>query len=831
MIDVRKSPRFAFYAGVFLLALATLALEIVQTRILSVVAWYHLAFFVISLAMFGLTAGAVWVYLRGDRFSEETLSDDLAGMAAAFALSTAASICLQTVIAPAFDRSISGLVSLTVLSLCMAAPYFFAGVAMSLALTRSPYPVPRVYGVDMVGAATGCFAALLLLNLTDGPSAVLLIATLAAIAAAVFAAAGIGGVPARPQPFWALVRRRPTIILLLATFALLNATTGAGLKPILVKNTVEAVGPAPLHEEWNSFSRVVVRHSDDGRPQMWGPSPRLRYDQWNVEKRFLTIDGDAGTSMYRFAGDAKTVEFLKYDVTNLAYALPRRERGAVIGIGGGRDMLSAHIFGVRDVTGIEVNPVFVRLLTRTPGFTDYAGLAALPGMHFVVDEARSWFARTPSTFDIVQMSLIDTWAATGAGAFSLSENGLYTVEAWRIFLDRLTPSGVFTVSRWHQPDKYDETGRMVSLAAAVLMHMGVPEPRRHIFVASSGRIATLVLARAPFAAADLAALEAATARYGFTVLLSPNATPASEALGKIVNAPALDDLRRYTASLSLDLTPPTDDRPFFFNQVPIFKVVAALRAIGDGKVGGVAFGNLAATFSLAGLFLISTMLVIVAILVPLRSTIARANKRLLAGGTAYFLLIGMGFMLVEIALLQRFSVFLGHPTYSLSVVLFTVILSTGLGSLISGRVPLDSNIRLVTWSVLTAVYVVLLPAWLPRVLLAFDDAELFTRAAIAVATLAPAGMLMGFGFPTGMRLIGAVDRRPTPWFWGINGAAGVAAGVTAVACSISFGIHVTLIVGGLCYLLLIPAAFVIRAAADVRTDAGLSIASGALERA
>jgi hypothetical protein len=187
MIDVRKSPRPAFYAGVFLLALSTLALEIVQTRILSVVAWYHLAFFVISLAMFGLTAGAVWVYLRGDRFDERTLSDDLAGMTAAFALSTVASICLQTVLTPVFVSSISGLVALTVLSLCMAAPYFFAGVAMSLALTRSPFPVPRVYGVDPIGAATGCLAALLLLSWTDGLSAVLWIGALAAVASMAFA--------------------------------------------------------------------------------------------------------------------------------------------------------------------------------------------------------------------------------------------------------------------------------------------------------------------------------------------------------------------------------------------------------------------------------------------------------------------------------------------------------------------------------------------------------------------------------------------------------------------------------------------------------------------
>ena len=831
MVTAQKAPRIAFYVGVFLLALSILALEIVQTRILSVVAWYHLAFFVISLAMFGLTAGAVWVYLRGDRFSGKTLSDDLSCMVAAFALSTVASICLQSVLAPVFIMSISGFVSLIALSLCMAAPYFFAGVAMSLALTRSPYPVPHVYGVDLIGAAIGCFAALLLLTWTDGPSAVLWIATLAAVAAAAFAASGIGSAPAQLDSPWGFLRRRPTIIVLLAALALFNGMIDKGLRPLLVKNQIEAVGPAALHEEWNSFSRVVVKQADNGKSMLWGPSPNLRDEDWKIEKRFLTIDGDAGTAMYRYTGDDAAVGFLKYDVTNLAYALSGRERGAVIGVGGGRDLLSAHIFGVDDVTGVEVNPVFIRLLTQDPEFADYAGLAALPGMHFVVDEARSWFARTQDTFDIIQMSLIDTWAATGAGAFTLSENGLYTVEAWRIFLDRLTPDGVYTVSRWHQLNKYDETGRMVSLAMAALMEMGVPEPRRHIFVATSGRIATLVLSRSPFSADALAELEGATAKYGFKILVSPDGIPVSEIIANIVTAQNLDELQQYTSSFALDLTPPSDNRPFFFNQVPIHKVFTARKAVGDQKVGGVASGNLAATSSLVSLFLVSSLLMVVTILVPLRSTVTQVDRRLATGGTAYFLLIGMGFMLVEIALLQRFSVFLGHPTYSLSIVLFTIILSTGLGSLISDRLPLDSRLKLAVWAGLTAVYIMLLPVFLPDVLLAFDDAQLLTRAAITVAALMPAGVLMGFGFPTGMRLISAVDHRPTPWFWGINGAAGVTASVMAVACSISFGISVTLIVGGLCYFLLIPAAYLIGVATARRAEVERSIAGAEVKRA
>ena len=160
-----------------------------------------------------------------------------------------------------------------------------------------------------------------------------------------------------------------------------------------------------------------------------------------------------------------------------------------------------------------------RLLTREPGFAEFAGLNSMPGIEIEVDEARSWFARSDETFDIIQMTLVDTWAATGAGAFSLTENGLYTVQAWRIFLDRLKPGGVFTVSRWYEPNRVEETGRMVSLAMAAAMENGAHDPRRHIFLAGSERVATIVLARDPLPAE---AVETLRARRGGPRLHGPD---------------------------------------------------------------------------------------------------------------------------------------------------------------------------------------------------------------------------------------------------------------------------------------------------------------------
>ena len=808
---------FSFYAGLFCVTAATLMLQLIQTRILSVVAWYHLAFFVISMAMFGLTAGSVWVYLRGNRYTEKTLSFDLAHYSSAFAVSMVLGLSFQMTLMPTQQPAVTTLLIWLELALFIAVPFFFSGIVVSLALTRSPFPVGRVYGVDLMGAAVGCFGVLLFLNAFTGPTAVLWTATIAALGALMFARSGVGSAPESPSRLARALRRRWVWLAVLIVVAALNTMDSRriGLYPVFAKDALQ-LKALPWFEKWNSFSRVVAFEpsSPQTAPDMWGPSSTFVSKDWTVTQSHLNIDGDAGTSAYGIAGDLSQAQFLKYDITNLAYHLPNRKRGAVIGVGGGRDVIGARVFGVRQVTGVEINPVFIDLLLREPRFKEYVGMNRIEGVSLVVDEGRSWFARSDETFDVIQMSLIDTWAATGAGAFTLSENGLYTVEAWQIFLRRLNPNGVFTVSRWYSPQDLAETGRMVSLAVAALMKSGVSNPKNHLFLAGSSRmdgairrgIATLVVSRSGFTADELQSLKEATTRLKFDPLIVPGERSSDDVLTRIVNAKDLAELEDYARSFRLDLTPPTDDRPFFFNQLPLTR---AFSMDVFEKTSGVGRGNRLATVTLAALFLIALTLVISIIVVPLRPALKDVGKRLAFGGTAYFMLIGIGFMLIEIGLLQRFSVFLGHPIYSLSIVLSSLILSTGLGSLASDYLRLENKRMFALWAIATGGYVLSQVFWVPSLLLSLDSGSLWLRGLISVAIILPAGALMGFGFPTGMRFISAIDRKPTPWFWGINGASGVLASSIAVACSITYGIGVTLAVGAVCYLLLIPAAWVI----------------------
>ena len=284
------------------------------------------------------------------------------------------------------------------------------------------------------------------------------------------------------------------------------------------------------------------------------------------------------------------------------------------------------------------------------------------------------------------MSMVDTWAATGAGAYSLSENGLYTVEGWRTFFRHLTPTGVFTVSRWYSPNNIDETGRMMSVAVAALLEEGVSNPRDHLFLASVNNLATLIVSRAPFPATELARLTARVDELGFKVVAEPRSNAESQVLTEILKARTPDNLFHLTSKYHLDLSPASDDRPFFFQQIRLSDPLSYMYAMKSDN--GVVRGNLRAMSTLAGIIAISMVLVLEIILIPSLPSVRRAALGLTVYGSAYFLLIGLGFMFVEIGLIQRISVYLGHPVYGLSIGLFGIIISSGVGSLMSARISL-----------------------------------------------------------------------------------------------------------------------------------------------
>ncbi|MGH6629495.1 MAG: hypothetical protein ACREB3_07165, partial [Burkholderiales bacterium] len=415
--------------------------------------------------------------------------------------------------------TVSTVVSWTLLLIAMAVPYVFVGIAVSLALTRSPFPVSQVYGLDLLGAALGCVVVVLILNVLDGPSTIILAGFIAAVAAYTFAAcAGTRDKEKLQGRRWWI--RPGTVATALLLFTVVNAMVPFGVRPMLVKDILEHPGSYRF-EKWNSYSRIIATSPKTDIPFLWAPSAKMPADT-RTPKVVLNIDGAASTVMFHYDGKRQSIEFLRYDLVNLAYNIPGIKKSAVIGVGGGRDLLSAHLYGVSDITGVEINRIFVDLHTREPFYKDFSSLTKLPKVRLHIDDARSWFASTKEKFDLVQMSMIDTWAATGAGAFSLSENGLYTLEGWRAFIETLNDNGIFTVSRWYNPGDVNETGRMIGLATAALLDAGVPDVRPHMFVARANNIATLVLSKSPFTPEHLRILRDEVSRLAFVVLLDPD---------------------------------------------------------------------------------------------------------------------------------------------------------------------------------------------------------------------------------------------------------------------------------------------------------------------
>jgi hypothetical protein len=807
MVKATDTYRTWFLVGVFLTSMCGLMLQIVETRVLSVIGNYTFAFFAIGIAMLGLTAGALLVFYRFETtYTPAQLASALARVMCYFAWSVLGSftVLLNLTVIPTFEPTLSFVASWTLTLLVLLPPYVLLGVAVTLALTRSSLRISVVYGVDLIGASFGCLVTLALLSVIDTYDAILVVGAIGALAACTFTVIGrVDGVQPQATKLRGTLNFlvRPGLALgVLAFVTGVNTLLGThGLRPILLKGGGMERSYQLTEERWNSFSRIAMTMRPQSDAFLFSASeitPHVRLDQG-----LLSIDAEANTAMYRFSGDPRELDFLRFDATALAYFIRHQGRSAIIGVGGGRDLLTATVFGFRDITGLEYNPIFVRLFAHD--YRDFSGVQKIPGLRLVVDEARSWFARSQEQFDLIQMSMIDSWAGTTAGAYTISANPLYTVNGWKRFVSRLTPDGVFTVSRWYHPEHPDETARILSLAMATLIEMGEPNPAQHLYLAANGRLSTLIVGRAPLSLRDLTTLDETVQWLRYKRLAAAQRGSADPVLERILNARTIDELIRIGRETPLNVAPTWDANPFFFNQLrPPNSAMPPGRLHAALGEAGVLHGNLTASLTLVTLVIISTVVVVMVAIAPALSSTRRSSANVILWSSAYFLLIGTAFMFVEISLIQRMSLFLGHPIYSLAIVLFSIVLASGVGSLLSYRaVPLSAH-SLVGWPLLLAFYLGCLPLWWGKLL---DDAEtgsLIERASVCLMTVVPAGVLMGFMFPTGMRLCIRIDPRITPWLWAVNGAAGVLASGVVVLVSVNTSLNHSLWVGAVAYGLL-----------------------------
>lgn len=789
--------------GLLAIALATLMYEVLLTRIFSVTMWYHFAFAAISIAMLGMTVGALIVYIRPDWFPPEAARRQLAMAALLFPVITLGSFLTQLSIPFRVYPSLVAVYAIAFTYAVIAVPFVVSGVIVCLALTRFPRDVGALYAADLIGAALGCVLLVWVLEITDGPTAVLVVCALASLGALAFGLDTDRRRPAgRSLGRWSL-GLAVVFVLAAAGHTMLVWQQRGILRIMYAKENIE---PWPLYERWNSFSRVRVV-GDPTRleqPYAWGLSPTFPKER-RFRQLHLDIDTAAGTVITQDTGDPAGFEHFKYDVTNIGYYVRPDARVLVIGVGGGRDIVSALLFGARQVTGVELNRNILDTLNGR--FGDFSGhLDRNPRVQFVNDEARSFVARQRDPrdrYDFIQISLIDTWAATAAGAFVLSENSLYTVQAWDLFLEHLTDRGLLSVSRWFFDSRPGEVYRLTSLASAALARRGIDRPREHMMIIRSLRgsdfgdapdgIGTLLLSPAPLSAEDVARLEAEAKRLQFEVVLSPTFAK-DDTFARLASGEGLD---AFTNAYPINIAAPTDNSPFFFNMLRLRDMVHP-EMTWLGRVSH----NQQAVFVLGTLLLTVTVLTLLCIFVPLGLTTDRGALRGAGPLLAFFAAIGLGFMLIETSQMQRLIVVLGHPTYGLTVVLFALLLSGGIGSWLTNRVPIERAAEAGMRRLIVLLALLVLFGWLtPAVADRLQRADTLVRVAASVVMLGVPGLFMGMAFPLGMKLASGSERfgRLTPWFWGTNGATSVCASVLAVAIALSWSISAAFWTGCVAY--------------------------------
>lgn len=772
-----------FLAGTFVVSFASLLLELALTRLFSVVLYYHFAFMAISVALLGLGAGGVFAYTQREwlsRWPTQTLAVRLCLFNA-----IAIFLLLQTVLQAPFFFGITPLArpSLLIMYLAAVVPFFFTGLLFSLVFARVSRRISQLYAADLIGGATACLTVVPLLNVLGAPNGIVF-AALAMAAASIIWANG-----------W---RPRAGGLMLVTLLALLLVANRSGrLIDVRYAKGARLYQPSREYVEWNALSlvEVVVDNGDS--------------------KKMIVIDADANTEIASVAPQAWEGTSLQKRLmsTSSAVANVLRPQGdfAIIGPGGGMDVLLAVANGSENVTGIEINPIIVNDIMRDR-YAEYSHyLYEMPEVRIHVGDGRSWIRRSRDRFDVVQMTLVDTWASTSAGALALTENYLYTVEAFREYFEHLKADGLVAVTRWEFTEPR-EALRVVSLAMEALHNLGVADTQRHFVVVSQrqlgkyGSLVTVLAKKSPFTEEEETILHAHfAARPNLVSLFMPSDLASLAAEATVVTAVpnpsafraliASNDAQAFAKAYPYNVAPVTDDSPFFFFTLKTGQVLDQwIRQTGESKDWKVNLGVLLLLQALA----VSILAVVAFLILPLlrRRTGTRPRRLPLL----YFVAVGLGYILVEITFIQRFVLFLGHPTYALTVAVFLLLLSSGIGSVMARRwlsEPMGLRVPLATIVAATSVYALLLPHILtPLVDLAFSQKLL-----ISTAILVPLGFVMGMPFPTGLWALARSGEQTVEWAFAMNAAATVLGSVLAMIIAMHFGLSITLACGAAAYLL------------------------------
>lgn len=803
-------PTRAVIFALGLVAMSILAVQVVLSRLFAAIMTYYYAFMLISLAMLGLASGSLLVQVLPRLFSRRRFAMTAMASAAAMGMSGIVGTLALLVLYPHTRVGAQGFApqhfwALAGLFWCLFPFFLFGGLVVALVFAHHREHFNRLYAVDLIFAAAGCLLAIVSLQGSTPVQVLLLFCVIPMLAGALFGfaesqyvAAGVVGVAL----MWGLAGQ------------FLSRMDSIAKPPHASWLAVPTV-----LSEWNAVSAVRVH---PGPFYTWGLSPL--YKGPTYEMQGLIIDGLGGTGIVRFDGNPATLstyDYLDQDLTALGNELtPPRARQLIIGPGGGVDILQAVRMGRTDITAVEINPLIARVVNEDLGW--FSGRPYhLPGVRTVIENGRTFIKRTRDAFDLISLTWVDTGGSATALAFS--ENYLYTVEAYREYLAHLSPDGYFAFLRALGRNEVVRVDSMRGIAVAweALRQDGVADPSTHLLVTAvnspfHGRPMCLVLVKkSPLTSADVTRAQAFAVRYGFDILWAPPVgvvvQPASAFFADyaalvraIVTEP---DRAKLFRDAPFDIVPATDDNPFFF-----------VERGRPGQPAGEGVLQLQ-TLVIALLALIVPFLVVPVIPSLRRGGLSSARTPATLASLAYFSLIGLAFMGVEMELFHVFALLLGSPITTMAIVLAGLLLSSGAGSYLSSRFVGASPV------VLTALFaglVGLLVAFLlgrEFLLSSVVAAPLAIRIVATLAVITPLGVLMGMPMAIGMAFVKHSERLVL-WGWSLNGVFSVLSSAGALYAAIYIGTTWTFMLAALAYVLAGVMLQVMRRGTAVQPDLG-----------
>lgn len=772
------------FPAVLLISAAALGYELLLMRLLSIVQWHHFAYMIISLALLGYGASGTCIALSG-RFLERHFLPAWSVAAVLFAATMVTCFALGQRVpfnALAIVWEPRQFLYLAALYLVFFVPFFFAALCVGLAFTCARAHISRIYFFDLVGGGIGALGIVGALFVLAPQDALKGLAVMALVASALAAFA------TRHRYRWLAAPLAGAVLLLALPASLLDFR----LSPYKgLSQTLETVGTRVLGEYSSPLGLLTVVASPRV-PFRHAPGLSFATPHEPPAQLALFTDGESFSAMTRFDGDIEELGYMDDVATALPYRLLERPRVLVLGAGGGTDVLTALYHGAAHVDAVELNPQTVRLVSDAwSGFT--GNLYQHPRVEVHLGEARGFVARSEAQYDLIQISLLDSFAASGSGVQSLSESYLYTIEAMQEYLRHLAPGGLLSITRWLQMPPRDSL-KLIATAAEALRRSGVAEPGTRLAMIRSWNTGTILIRNGAFPPEAIEALRSFAGSHSFDTVYYPS-MPASEANRyNLLPEPWLwrgavqllgEEPQQFIERYKFHIAPATDDRPYFFRffKWSAFEEVMGLRA--QGGAGLIEWGYLILLATIVQAAIAGAVLILLPLTVIRPDWPRRLGRRM----GAYFFLLGLAFMFVEIAFIQKFILFLSHPLYAVAVVLAGFLVFAGLGSAWTARLLRRSGGRIAIGRIvaaiaaIAAIYLVMLPPLFDRYIGLADT----VRIAVSLLLIAPLAFAMGMPFPLGLAKVAREAAAFIPWAWGINGFASVLSASLATLLAIEFG--------------------------------------------